>query len=250
MAINMEDYQQKFLEDYNRNDFEVVMTKYRKENIKKIISKYSTNRMLEIGCGIEPFFLTYDAFEKMTIIEPATIMYDSAVKYAGEKNKNIRLVQGFVEDKIEELSTEKYDFILQVGLIHEVENPDTLLEATKKLCSKETKCLIVTNNPKSFHLLLAYEAGLIDSLNVISERAKNFQRHNLFSIEEMEDMLKRCGFKILEKGSFFVKPFAHSQMKALIDNNIISDAVLDGLDAMIKYIPDMGAENYWVVEPR
>lgn len=56
MAINMEDYQQKFLEDYNRNDFEVVMTKYRKENIKKIISKYSTNRMLEIGCGIEPFF--------------------------------------------------------------------------------------------------------------------------------------------------------------------------------------------------
>lgn len=103
--------------------------------------------------------------------------------------------------------------------------------------------MIVTNNPKSFHLLLAYEAGLIDSLNVISERAKNFQRHNLFSIEEMEDMLKRCGFKILEKGSFFVKPFAHSQMKALIDNNIISDAVLDGFDAMIKYIPDMGQKT-------
>lgn len=65
----------------------------------------------------------------------------------------------------------------------------------------------------------------------------------------MEKLAIRHSFQILEKGSYFIKPFAHSQMMALLDQHIISEAVLDGLDKMVKYMPELGAENYCVVKP-
>ena len=64
---------------------------YTKQNINdfviELMTKYHARKILEIGCGMDPIFLAYPQYEQMTIVEPATIMYESAVTHAKDKKK-------------------------------------------------------------------------------------------------------------------------------------------------------------------
>lgn len=248
MAIDIEAYGRQFLADYEENDFEVTLTKYRKKKIVEILQKYNTSRILEIGCGMEPFFLTYNNFDYMTVVEPASVLYNSAKKYSEDSKLNVECIHDFVQNRVEELKEKTFDIILLIGLIHEVEDAQELMDAVKNICHKGTKVIITTNNPKSFHLTLAYESGIIPQLGILTDKAKSFQRNKVFTMEEMKELAKANSFTVLEEGSYFIKPFSHKQMKELLDNHIITEAVLEGFDKMIKYMPDLGAENYCVVE--
>lgn len=47
-----------------------------------------------------------------------------------------------------------------------------------------------------------------------------------------------------DSGSFFVKPFTHAQMEQCLNNGVVGENVLDGLDKMIEFMPELGAEIY------
>lgn len=252
MSVDIEKYGEQYYKDYLNKDFEFTMVRYRQKHVIELMTKYQAKKVLEIGCGMDPIFLFYPQYEQMTVVEPATIMYENALQLAKEKD-NITIIQDFVENAVEngvnELVNEKFDFILCLGLLHEVTDPKKLLECVRKLCHKDTKLLVSTRNPKSMHLLLAYEAGIIPRLDVLSERAKSLQQQQPLDMEHMKKLLKSYHLDIIEEGSYFIKPFAHSQMKALLENGIISPKVLDGLDNMTKYIPEMGAEIFCITKP-
>jgi hypothetical protein len=99
-------------------------------------------------------------------------------------------------------------------------------------------------NAKSFHRLLALEAGLIDSIYQYSENDKIFQRRAVFNIGTYSDLFRRNGFTIRECGTYFIKPFTHQQMDKMVSGGIIDSKVLDGLNNMIKYLPEFGAEIF------
>ena len=240
-------YEKQFLQDYQNGDFENTLTQYRKKTIVKILQKYKAKNILEIGCGMEPIFLEYKDFEKLTVVEPANAMYHSALNYQRETVGEIECIHDFVENRVDELKVKSFDFILLVGLIHEVEDPDKLMDAVKRICKRESYVLITTNNPESFHLTLAYEAGMIPQLGILTDKAKSFQRNAAFTMDEMKNLVQKYCFTVVEEGSYFIKPFSHRQMKEIVDNQIIGREVLDGLDGLIKYIPQLGAENYCIV---
>ena len=54
--------------------------------------------------------------------------------------------------------------------------------------------------------------------------------------------LPEINFKIIESGSYFVKPFTHDQMNKMLSLGIIDKSCLNGLDKMIKFLPGLGAE--------
>lgn len=248
MAIDIGLYERQFLMDYQNGDFENTLTEYRKKKIVDILREYPTKNILEIGCGMEPFFLTYPDFEKMTIVEPANVMYNSAVNYQKTVSGDIECINDFVENQVEELKKRNFDFILLVGLIHEVEEPGELMDAVKQICKENSYVLVTTNNPNSFHLTLAYESGIIPKLGILTDKAKSFQRNSAFTMEEMKRLGQEHGFAIIEEGSYFIKPFSHGQMKEILDKQIIDRRVLDGLDKLVKYMPEFGAENYCVLK--
>ncbi len=248
MAFAINAYEKQFLKDYQNEDFENMLTQYRKKKIIDILANYPSKNILEIGCGMEPLFLVYEHFEKMVVIEAANAMYNSAVKHQQMVSGNIECIHDFVENRVDELQKQNFDFILLVGLIHEVEDSDKLMDAVSRICRENSYVLITTNNPNSFHLTLAYESGIIPQLGILTDKAKSFQRSSAFTMEEMKSLALKYGFSIVEEGSYFIKPFSHSQMKELLDRQIIDRAVLDGLDGLTKYIPGFGAENYCIVK--
>ena len=63
-------------------------------------------------------------------------------------------------------------------------------------------------------------------------------------MNSLSELVETSGFKIVDKGSFFLKPFTHRQMMEMLKNNVIDTNILNGLDRMTKYFPEFGSEIY------
>jgi hypothetical protein len=85
---------------------------------------------------------------------------------------------------------------------------------------------------------------LIDDLFEQSETEKRFQRRTRFDLPSLLAMVEENGFRVLASGTYFVKPFTHSQMEQLLRHGIIDMRIVDALDRMTAYMPDLGCEMF------
>lgn len=236
----------KYTKDYINFEFEETMVLMRRKLVLQVLEKYLHRNILDIGCGSNPIFTAISNLEKITIVEPSEVFFGIAKEKVKECNiaNKISIYNDLVENCAKELVKESFDFIICSGLIHEVDDPNALLSNISKICNQETVVHINAPNSSSFHLLWAYEAGLIDHIGELTESSKKMQHHSTFNIASLKEICESNGFEIIESGSYFIKPFSHKQMQKLIDAKIISLEVLDALNSMIKYMPDMGSEIY------
>lgn len=228
-------------ENYNMLAFEPVMIEYRRKIIIENLLKYKHCRVLEIGCGNEPLFKYFSDYSLMTVIEPCASFYKNACKL--KCNDNITVYNDFFENISEDLKQCNYDFIVISCLLHEIQDTDDFLLKLHEICNSETTVHISVPNASSFHRLLALEMGIIENLHE-SSTMNVLMNQKVFSLKTLSGMLTKHQFRIIDSGSYFIKPFTHVQMQQLLDNKIISKKLLDGLHGMTKYIPDLGSEIF------
>lgn len=231
---------------YGNELFEYQMVRIRKKMMLKQCSKYIHGNILEIGCGLEPFFLECQHFEQMVIVEPSKMFADNARKLARQKDLPVKVIDGFLEEKISEIQEMgiAFDFIILSSLLHEVDEPQKMLSAVRELCYDNTVLHINVPNAKSFHRLLAVEMGLIRDAYVASQRNIMLQQRCVYDMETLQAEIAQAGFVPLDSGSYFIKPFTHSQMQRCFDEGIFDKRLLDGLEGMIKYFPEYGGEIF------
>lgn len=233
------------VENYERNylnlPFENILREYRKKNILEVLKNFSHKKFLEIGSGPSPMFNDFSDFDKMIIVEPGKLFFNMAKKQANS-NPNIIIINDLIENISDKLNQETFDFIVIGGFLHEIDNPDIVLQAVRTICSEKTIIYSFVPNAKSFHRLLAYEMGLTDSIYRKSEHDKLFRRKNVYDICGFNGLLTMNRFRVIDSGSYFIKPFTNSQMNNLLSMGIIDNSSLNGLNKMIKYLPDFGAE--------
>ena len=236
---NLEDYEEKY-NDKDHYDFEKFQIEFRRRNTLTLLNKNIHGSLLEIGCGMEPLFSYLDDYTSYTVVEPSDKFYNVAKELAAD-DKRISLFHDYIENIIVD---KKYDFIIVSNLLHEIENPAIVLDAIKKLCHTNSVVYINVPNAKSFHRLLALEAGIISSIYSKSDNQIKFQQTHTYNLQKLEDLVIGSGYAVIESGSYFIKPFSHSQMRMLLANNVVSTEVLEGLENMIKYCPDLGSEIF------
>ncbi len=233
----------KYTYDYNKPNFEDYQVKYRRKKVLEIIDKYKPKFILEIGCGMEPLFkYLAGEYERYTLVEPSKEFYQNAIKLAKDNCKINCYNDFFGSDEL--VLDEKYDLVVCSGLLHEVSEPLEFIKELYKICSDKTILHINVPNAKSFHRLLAKKMELINDEHAMSERNILYQQHSVFDIEGLKNILEDNGFEIINSGSYFVKPFTHSQMYEMMCKSIIDEKVLDGLYEMTEYMPEMGSEIY------
>lgn len=234
----------KYTEKYKESSFEDYQVKYRRKKIMEVINNYHPRSILEIGCGNKPLFsyISINDLEKYTIVEPSKFFFENA-KYLSRGLENVNCINGLFEETSNNLNKD-YDFILCSSLLHEVEMPEVLLHSIYNLCKENTVVHINVPNAFSLHRLLAKEAELISNIYEKSNMQIEYQIYNTFDLESLKEMVNRCGFCVQEEGSFFVKPFTHSQMMQCIEGSIIDDKVLDGLYIVEKYMSGLGSEIF------
>jgi SAM-dependent methyltransferase len=240
---NLTDYTSNYIDQ----PFENIQVGYRKKMVLELLKNQRHKNILEVGCGLDPFFNHYNDFEKIVIIEPSTIFYNNAgnaIRNNQDLTSRVTLINDYLENSINELSKYEFDYIIISCLLHEIENVSLFFEKLRHLLKKETIVHIDVPNAYSFHRVLAFEMGLIDSVFDMSATNLQFQQQRVCDLKSLSKLIIEQDFEIIGSGSYFLKPFTHKQMSELIKHKIIDKNVLDGFYKMTKYIPDMGSEIY------
>lgn len=235
---NLSNYEKEYL----KTDFEDYLVAQRR---KKVLSSITDRKkILEIGCGFDPLFNYIDwSFEEYTIIEPSVKFIENAKIIALNKGVSVNFINSYFETA-NDLKKKSYDAIICSSLLHEVQFPEEILKKIYALSNQETLIHVNVPNANSFHRLLAKEMKLINSIKDFSDRNIRFQQYRVFDMNDLISMCKKTGFKIVEQGSYFIKPFSHDQMSQMLNKNIIDLSLVDALYSMSKYCPGIGAEIY------
>jgi len=243
--IDLKDYSKKYSQQYKKKfSFERVLIKSRRERVLTSVKKHTHKNILEIGCGLDPIFQFCEDYDHYTVVEPSSSFAEHAQKLAQGKD-GITILSGYLEDVYGSLAGKpEFDFIIMSGILHEVSDPNRLLHAINEVCQVETVVHINVPNVRSFHRLLAYEMGLIRSLFEKSEMEKKFQRNTRFDKETLFKIVEKNGFRVISFGTYFIKPFKNSQIEKIVEKNIVDISFLEGLEKLIKYMPEMGSEMY------
>ena len=240
---DLELYARRYAAQYGERSFETLLVAVRRQHVLDWLARYGARRILEVGCGLEPLVSHYDDFDAWWIVEPIADFAERA-RQVGAGDHRIRVREGYVEEQAEALADEALDFVVVSALLHEVREPLRLLEAVRSLCAPTTVVHVNVPNMLSFHRLLALEMGLITDVFATSEMDRAFGHHGRFDHARLIELLAGAGFRVAESGTYFVKPFTHAQMDAILRTGAFPPSLIDGLDRMTKYMPDHGCELY------
>ena len=242
MERDITEYEERYSED--ACGFEKYKVIYRRRKILEVIDQYQPETILEIGCGLEPLFC-YEKDRKFTIVEPSEKFYEWARRLS-RQSSHVTCIRGFFEEAAGALQERNavYDMVVCSGLLHEVERPQSLLKAIKKVSSRKTVIHINVPNMYSMHRLLGVEMRILSDVFDKSEGNIRLQQHTNFDIQKLKTMVEENGMAVEEEGSYFVKPFSHQQMQEMMERQIIDESVLDGLYKLAEYMPQFGSEIY------
>jgi len=239
---DLDDYQVQY-DDY---PFENILLKYRKKKIIEFLNFYKPNKILEIGCGYDPLFTHFNDFDELCIVEPSKKFFENALKKAKmhDTNGKVSVRNTLFENDLDYLRSRKFEFVVLAGLLHEVESPNNMLNSVHKIINNDTVVHINVPNANSLHRIVALHAGKINSVHELSDYNIRFQQSTVFDIKRLERLLLLENFLIIDYGTLFIKPFAHSQMQRLVDNSILDKTMLDGLYKATNSLKDLGCELY------
>lgn len=224
--------------------FETALIASRRNQVLKSLARHPHVHVLEIGCGLDPLVEWIPDTHSCTTVEPCESFAECA-RRAGARHRDHRVIQGFLEDANLELGERgPFDYIVASSLLHEVPDPARFLDAVRSLCEPNSIVHFDVPNVRSLHRLLAVEMGIISDLFEESETEKRFERTTRFDAARFRGLLERAGFEVVQFGTYFIKPFSHSQMEKLIDGKIVSREIISGLEKLAAHLPDFGAEMF------
>jgi hypothetical protein len=240
-------YTELYTKQYRERGFETVLVEVRRRRVIQSAREHPHDRVVELGCGLEPLFDALAA-EIHVVVEPSAT-FAAHARDAAARRPGARVIEAYAEEAHDQLLAVKPQFVIVSSLLHEVPDPVRLIGLVRSISTDTTVAHFNVPNVNSFHRLLALEAGLITDVFEESEMDQRFARHTRFDAEKLVGMLEAGGFRVIDSGSYFVKPFTHDQLDAMTQAGIIDEPVLRGLEGMVKYMPGLGSEIYADVTP-
>jgi 2-polyprenyl-3-methyl-5-hydroxy-6-metoxy-1,4-benzoquinol methylase len=235
-------YTDEYLRQYHGGDFEPLLVAVRRLELLKSTARYEHQRILEIGCALEPLYPFLDQFDGYTIVEASKEMAQTVAAKAAEV-PSVTVINATIENVANALGRD-FDWIICSSVLHEVPDPVAFLSAVRSVCNAGTVCHFSVPNAMSFHRLLAVEMGLIERMDDLSERDHRFGHGGVFQRDSLRALLHDCGFRVVRDGTFFIKPFTHEQMHRLLTERILPQVAVDGLYRLSRYFPDHGCELF------
>jgi len=233
---NMDEY----VQQYCVLPFEPIQIEYRRKLVLSQVHRFAPRRLLEVGCGARPLFIDLPEEMEITVVEPAQTFADQARQLALGRNR-VRVLEGLIESV--DIGTDEFDMVILSCVLHEVPDPTAMLDAIRRHCSLTTTLHVNVPNARSLHRLLAVAMGLIPSPNQQSDTQRLMQQRDTpYDAISLQTELSSSGFNVIEDGSLFVKPFTHSQMQELMESGFLTRDMLDGLDNLVNWLPELGSE--------
>ena len=167
-------------------------------------------------------------------------MFAGAARALAAGREDVSVVEGFVEDLA--APVEPYDMVIASCVLHEVEDAPSFLAGLRRQCGPSTVLHVNVPNVRSMHRLLAVAMGLIAAPGQTSATQRRMQQHGIYDPASLRDEIDALASRCAKAAAASVKPFTHAQMQQLVDQGFMSTAMLDGLDALVATLPELGSK--------
>lgn len=242
-------YQQRYSSDYG---FEAVMVAARQRLVLEVIERLRPRVVLEAGCGIESLARRAAAagltVDQWLIVEPGE-RFAAVAKQTAPAGLRLEVIRGFLEDSIEAVrkrSLRPPDLVICAGLLNEVEEPAAVLRAARELVAGDGVVHVSVPNALSLHRRLARAMGIITDERQLTERNRMLAQYRVFDFAALVHVSTEAGFRVIEQGGYFLKPFTHAQMQTI---GFLSEEILDGLWRLGRELPELASEIYVNLRP-
>jgi SAM-dependent methyltransferase len=238
---NLADYERA----YGESGFEAVQAGLRKRLLLGLLESVGPRRVLEVGCGTDSLANHWRRADRFVVVEPAP-QFAAQARADTTGRADVEVFESTLEAAVEALAGGEppFDLIVLSSLLHELTDAAPVLRAAAALCGPRTLVHVNVPNAMSLHRLLALEMGLIGDVAELSGLQKRLQQHRTFTAASLEAFVTDLGFEVVERGSYFIKPFAHAQMQQLQEQGFLTQAMLEGLWGLEKHMPGLGSEIY------
>lgn len=232
----MENQKKKEINAYN--DIYLNPTPERKVDQKRveltadfIIPKLKGDRILELGVGDQVYTpKLVEMFKEVVTIDASYELLNEMKKKLADKpwTPIVTLFEEFKPDK-------KFDVVLATNVLEHVDNPSLILElAYKKWLNEGGVLVVVVPHALSLHRRLGVKMGLASYLGELSDADKRNGHKWCFSCFDMEKMLSKAGFEIVEKKGMFSTLFPNSMLMQC-NNDQLRGMFELGLELPIEY---------------
>ena len=230
----MSNYLDKYSNSYNK-DFPYMLD-------NRLMLPYSADRimelsepdsLLELGIGFGMTTVKFSKyFKRHLVIDGSYEMIDRF------KKNHIDCSAEIVEAFFEEFDTdERFKTIVMGFVLEHVENPSFILERYKKILKDGGRIFITVPNAESLNRRVALEAGMIDSMDFLSDGDLMVGHRRVFSVEVLKKMIDSCGLNLERVEGIFLKPFTTSQIESLK----LSEDILAAMVKMGRNYPELSA---------
>jgi ubiquinone/menaquinone biosynthesis C-methylase UbiE len=173
---------------------EVFLAKKRAKLANSLISKsHRSGKILDVGCGSYPYFLTTTKFKEKYGIDPSLDL--SLVKDAGIILKKIKINKETLS-----FANNYFDVVTMLAVFEHIEHNDLIavIKEIRRVLKKDGVLIITTPAPWSDKLL--HRMAIV---GLISSEEIHEHKHN-HSKSKIENLLKEAGFeKSKIKSGFF-----------------------------------------------
>lgn len=243
----IERYAAVYRDDY---DFESVMVAARQRQALAVLEAMQPRVVVEAGCGMDLLSEQAESrnipFERWVVVEPSSRFAAVAAAHA-TRSQRVSVVEAFLEDAVEAVRecAGPADVVVCSSLLHEVSDPADFLGAARALLGSEGRIYVDVPNAQSLHRRLARAMGLISEESDLSPRNLKLGQDRVYGRESLRAEVAAAGFRVVEEGGYFLKPFTNAQMAGLA---FVEERVVGGLWEMGRELPELAAEIYCVAE--
>ncbi|MBD3231354.1 methyltransferase domain-containing protein [Candidatus Dependentiae bacterium] len=156
----------------------------RADKVISLCSKYFIDNefLIDVGAGFGTFATVLkkcNFFKKILLVEPAKSLADTC------RNRGLDVIEAPIED----VDLKNVSVVTSFEVIEHLYNPREFILSCKKVLKDKGLLIITTPNIKGF------------DLNILGHNSDNIfapEHLNYFNIESIENLLRGCGFKVLE----------------------------------------------------
>lgn len=121
----------------------------------------------------------------------------------------------------------RYHSIYMTFILEHLEFPIEILKSVRQLLHKKGSLFIAVPNANSVHRVIAHRAGIIDTIDELSENDRVVGHRRVYTRDLLIKQVTQAGFEVVDEGGIGLKPLNLKQLEGL-SNEVISAFVGGG----------------------
>lgn len=224
----------------NMSSFEKSVRRAAMNAIKAVIPYGGS--VLELGCA--------DGYMSTMLSEYASrhVVVDASRRFIEESKKQVPAKVEFVESLFETyVPDQPYDLVVMSFVLEHVLDPVALMRASLGWLKPETgRIFAVVPNMRAQSRLLGRAIGVVGELDELTPNDLAHGHRRCYDRTQFDREVLSAGGRVVLRGGLMLKPFANFQMDRIIDDGVIGEEQLSGLEKLGQEFPDACAALYSV----